>query len=123
MVQQLQSVRAQQKTRATRSASGGSESDVKPEPAIYQDIPPRFHGQHGGELLIHKDIYGGYLSKGRMFRYLPGMICIGTRVRQLRLFPIFALALSVYFFSTYEFEIFHCSFTVILNLGSCIQLC
>lgn len=79
---QLQSVRAQQKTRETRSTTDGSESesDIKPEPSIYQDVPPRFLGQHGGDLLIHKDIYGGNLSKGRMFRYLPGMICIGTRV-------------------------------------------
>ncbi|XP_063396896.1 uncharacterized protein LOC134681275 isoform X2 [Mytilus trossulus] len=77
---EVEMVQGLQNKRETRSTPAGGESDVKPEPSIYQDVPPRFLGQHGGDLLIHKDIYGGNLSKGRMFRYLPGMICIGTRV-------------------------------------------
>ncbi|VDI70143.1 Hypothetical predicted protein [Mytilus galloprovincialis] len=77
---EVEIVQGLQKTRETRSTPDGGASDVKPEPSIYQDVPPKFLGQHGGDLLIHKDIYGGNLSKGRMFRYLPGMICIGTRV-------------------------------------------
>ncbi|CAG2204203.1 unnamed protein product [Mytilus edulis] len=77
---EVEMVQGLQKTRETRSIPDGGGSDVKPVPSIYQDVPARFLGQHGGDLLIHKDIYGGNLSKGRMFRYLPGIICIGTRV-------------------------------------------
>lgn len=62
---------------------GDSEPASHHNTAIYQRICPRILGQHGGELLIHHWVFGRKLSKGRAFKYLPGMIVVGTGVKNV----------------------------------------
>lgn len=74
------------KTRPSRSPTKSSlesidsEPSVHQEPAIFEIIGHRLLGQHGGELLTHNELYGDFLSRRRAFKYLPGMIVIGTEV-------------------------------------------
>lgn len=55
-------------------------SEVSHEPPIFEKVHGNILGQHGGELLINEHSYGSILSKGRILKYLPGIICIGTEV-------------------------------------------
>ena len=57
-----------------------SESDGLTLPPLFDIVSEGTLAKHGGDLLIHRDIYGGILSKGRIWKYLPGMICMGTEV-------------------------------------------
>ncbi|XP_052082026.1 uncharacterized protein LOC127719790 [Mytilus californianus] len=55
-------------------------SKVSQVPLIFEKVHGNILGQHGGELLINEHSYGSILSKGRILKYLPGIICIGTEV-------------------------------------------
>ncbi|VDI25334.1 Hypothetical predicted protein [Mytilus galloprovincialis] len=60
--------------------SSDCQSEVSHEPTIFEKVHGNILGRHGSELLINEHSYGSILSKGRILKYLPGIICIGTEV-------------------------------------------
>ncbi|CAG2224113.1 unnamed protein product [Mytilus edulis] len=63
-----------------KSSVEDGEKDSTEPPQIYTKVNTDILAQHGGDLLIHRQLYCSTLSSSTVYLYLPGMIVAGTEV-------------------------------------------
>lgn len=59
-------------------------TSIPDEPHIFKKIPPNLLAQHGGQLLVLSQLYTGqHFTKDKTKKLIPGIIVMGTQVRDL----------------------------------------
>ncbi|XP_052065364.1 uncharacterized protein LOC127705150 [Mytilus californianus] len=63
-----------------RSSTEAGEMEGSEKPQIYTKVHADILAQHGGDLLIHRQLYCSTLSSSTTTLYLPGMVVVGSEV-------------------------------------------
>ncbi|CAC5417269.1 unnamed protein product [Mytilus coruscus] len=73
-------VEMKKNARHVRLSTVACENDYSNPPQIYTKVHMDILAQHGGDLLIHRQLYCSTLSSSTTHLYLPGMVVVGTEV-------------------------------------------